>query len=114
MSHEDAATGALSVPVSASIAHLKVNGTAMVASLAASSSTIDSATRSFRSRRSAGQIYGRRPHTTVNSEPPSADTSRFNASLDRKWGSVIIRPAAAAAGRTAGLTPYRGFLDRNH
>ena len=39
-SQSDAATGAVPWPASASVAHLKVNGTAMVASLAASSSTI--------------------------------------------------------------------------
>ena len=51
-----AATGAVPWPASASVAHLKVKGTAMVASLAASSSTMAPSTRSFRSRRSDGQI----------------------------------------------------------
>src|ERR1700712_360503 len=55
-----ACTGALSAPVSASIAHLKVNGTASVASLASSSSTIDQTTRILRSARSPGQMYGHR------------------------------------------------------
>jgi hypothetical protein len=45
-------------PVSASVAHLKVNGTASVASLATSSSTNDHTTRIFRSARSPGQMYG--------------------------------------------------------
>ena len=56
----DACTGAVSAPVSASIAHLKVNGTDSVASFATSSSTIDQTTRVFRSARSPGQIYGHR------------------------------------------------------
>ena len=55
-SQSEAASGALPWPASASVAHLKVNGTAMVASLAASSSTMAANTRSFRSRRSDGQI----------------------------------------------------------
>src|SRR4051795_11533942 len=54
----DACTGAVLAPVSASIAHLNVNGTDSVASLAISSSTIDHTTRIFRSARSPGQIYG--------------------------------------------------------
>ena len=56
----DDCTGAVSAPVSASIAHLKVNGTASVASLATKSSTIDQTTLIFRSTRSPGQIYGHR------------------------------------------------------
>jgi hypothetical protein len=52
----DACTGALSAPVSASIAHLKVNGTVRVATLAIKSSTTDQTTRIFRSARSPGQI----------------------------------------------------------
>src|SRR5450631_2731864 len=56
----DDCTGAVSAPVSASIAHLKVNGTDRVASLATSSSTIDQTTRILRSTRSPGQIYGHR------------------------------------------------------
>src|SRR3981081_1108594 len=54
----DGCTGAVSAPVSASIAHLKVNGTESVASLATSSSTIDQTTRILRSARSLGQMYG--------------------------------------------------------
>ena len=46
----------MSAPVRASVAHLKVKGTARVASLATSSSTIDQTTRIFRSARSPGQI----------------------------------------------------------
>jgi hypothetical protein len=55
-SHESAATGALPCPVSASTAHLKVNGTATVASLAPNNSTVAHTTRHFRSGRSDGQI----------------------------------------------------------
>src|ERR1700704_4315697 len=54
----DDCTGALSAPVSASIAHVNVNGTDSVASLAISSSTIDQTTRILRSTRSPGQMYG--------------------------------------------------------
>src|SRR5271169_3612132 len=56
----DACTGAVLAPVRASIAHLKVNGTASVAILAIKSSTTDQTTRIFRSTRSPGQIYGHR------------------------------------------------------
>src|SRR5260370_4725277 len=56
----DDCTGAVSAPVRASIAHLNVNGTDSVASLAASSSTIDQTTRILRSARSLGQLYGHR------------------------------------------------------
>src|ERR1700726_4719172 len=56
----DDCTGAVSAPVRASIAHLKVNGTASVATLAISSSTTDQTTRILRSARSPGQIYGHR------------------------------------------------------
>src|SRR5712675_2634245 len=56
----DDCTGAVSAPVRASIAHLKVNGTDSVASLAISSSTIDQTTRILRSARSPGQMYGHR------------------------------------------------------
>src|SRR6266566_9952637 len=56
----DDCTGAVPAPVKASIAHLKVNGTESVASLATSSSTIDQTTRILRSTRSPGQMYGHR------------------------------------------------------
>src|SRR6516225_9269238 len=56
----DACTGALFAPVNASIAHLKVNGTARVATLASNNRTTDQTTRIFRSTRSLGQIYGHR------------------------------------------------------
>src|ERR1700757_2100840 len=54
------ATGALGWPDSASVAHLNVNGTASVATLATSSSTTDQTTRILRSTRSPGQMYGHR------------------------------------------------------
>src|SRR5665647_3123871 len=56
----DDAAGAVSAPVKASIAHLKVKGTASVATLATSSRTTDQTTRILRSARSPGQIYGHR------------------------------------------------------
>src|ERR1700733_9501523 len=56
----DGWTGAVSAPVSASIAHLNVNGTASVVNLAISSNTIDQTTRILRSTRSLGQMYGHR------------------------------------------------------
>ena len=45
VSQSRGATGALPCPVSASIAHLKVNGTAIVASLAPNKSSAASTTR---------------------------------------------------------------------
>src|ERR1019366_9583979 len=54
----DDCAGAVSAPVRASIAHLNVNGTDSVASLATNSSTIDQTTRILRSTRSPGQMYG--------------------------------------------------------
>src|ERR1700693_66065 len=56
----DDCTGAVSAPVRASIAHLNVNGTASVATLATSSNTTDQTTRILRSTRSPGQMYGHR------------------------------------------------------
>src|SRR5262245_1847505 len=114
-SQSDGATGALPSPVSASVAHLKVKGTAMVANLAASSSSIDTATRSCRSGRSAGQIYGHSPRMIANSEPPpSADTSRFNASVDR--GRESIQTLTRTSGPLGGppYPSYRDFLNCNH
>ena len=55
-SQSSGAIGAVPWPTNASVAHLKVNGTVTVASLARSRSAIANRTRSFRSRRSAGQI----------------------------------------------------------
>src|SRR6516162_3561898 len=56
----DACTGAVLAPVKASIAHLNVNGTARVATLASNNRTTDQTTRIFRSTRSLGHIYGHR------------------------------------------------------
>src|SRR5262245_844457 len=114
-SQSDGATGALPSPVSASVAHLKVKGTAMVASLAARRSSIDTATRSCRSGRSAGQMYGHRARMIANSEPPpSANTSRFNASVDRGRESIkTLTRAGAPPGRTANPS-YRDLLNCNH
>src|SRR6266851_4124764 len=109
-SHEDGTTGALPSPVSASVVHLKVKGTAMVASLATRRRIIDRATRNFRSRRSAGQIYGRSPHMMASSEPPSADASRFNAAVDRGWESVIAKARTdGPQGQTVEPSSYRDF-----
>ncbi len=89
-SHDDAATGAVSCPVSASTAHLNVKGTAMVASFATSRSSIAISTRIFRSRRSDGQIYGHSSARIPSSEPLwSAEISRFKARTDRKVPSLM-------------------------
>ena len=52
----DGSMGALPLPANASVAHLKVNGTDRVASLAISKRTTDQTTRIFRSVRSVGQM----------------------------------------------------------
>src|SRR6266436_6887584 len=80
----DGSTGALPWPVSASVAHLKVNGTAKVASFAIKSRTTDQTTRIFRSARSVGQIYGQR------------------------WTSVPIRVACSTAWLEAGTASPAG------
>src|SRR3954452_15750400 len=82
----DGCTGAVSAPVSASIAHLKVKGTDSVASLAISNSTIDQTTRILRSARSPGQMYGHRC-TSVPSK------LAFSAGLV-EGGSVSPAPGA--------------------
>src|ERR1700722_1917321 len=81
----DDCTGAVSAPVRASIAHLKVNGTDKVASLATSNSTTDQTTRIFRSARSLGQIYGHR----CTSVP-----IRVACSMDLSGGSASPAPLA--------------------
>jgi hypothetical protein len=50
------AVGVALGPISASVAHLNVKGTATVASLAKNSRTADRSTRCFKSRRSDGQM----------------------------------------------------------
>src|SRR3954451_12761477 len=93
VTHEFGAAGAVPSPVSASVAHLKVNGTAMVANFASSSSIIATRIRSLRSRRSEGQINGHRA-TSVPKKLAfaSEETSRFSAAVDRKLPSVIKGP----------------------
>src|SRR5579871_5449926 len=98
-SQEEDSIGALPCPVSASVAHLKVNGTAMVAILAASSSHMVTQTRSFRSARSDGQMKGQSPTTVrVRLALPSAETSRFSPRTDRKWMSLIRKNCPAQDG----------------
>src|ERR1700727_904747 len=82
----DDCTGAVSAPVRASIAHLNVNGTDSVASLATSSSTIDQTTRILRSTRSPGQMYGHRcasvPIRVASATDLSAEDSASRAPRD--------------------------------
>src|SRR4051794_29754096 len=73
MSQDGVSAGGCASPVSASTAHLKVNGTEMVASLATSNSTVAQTTRIFRSVRSEGQMYGHRPIIVRQSAPRSAE-----------------------------------------
>src|SRR5665213_1805008 len=86
---------ALSVLVSASIAHLKVNGTESVASLAISSSTIDQTTRILRSARSLGQTYGHRCSSVPIRVACSMDLSAAGASLaagDESVWAINVSP----------------------
>ena len=73
-----AATGAVPWPASASVAHLKVNGTAIVANLARNRSTVAKTTRDLRSGRSAGQIYG---HSSISVDSKVPPSSRLRRSL---------------------------------
>src|SRR5215207_9149906 len=70
----DIGNGPVGWPANASVAHLNANGTAIVASLASSSSTIAATTRNFRSRRSDGQMYGQRFFSVGSKAPRSAWT----------------------------------------
>src|SRR6478735_2693794 len=72
-SHDGVSAGGCASPVSASTAHLNVNGTAIVASLATSSSTVAQTTRIFRSARSDGQMNGHRLIIVRHSAPRSAE-----------------------------------------
>src|SRR5258708_14737944 len=95
--HDAGPTGALPCPVSASVAHLNVNGTATVAILATSRSPIVTQTRSLRSRRSDGQMYG--PSTTTvrtSLSAPSAEKSPFTPRAERGRKDVL-RPANGPA-----------------
>src|SRR6266436_9381341 len=89
----DACTGAVSAPVNASIAHLKVNGTESVANLATSSSTTDQTTRIFRSVRSPGQIYGHR----CTSVPIRV---AFSGELLAESGASLACESVSAVGQT--------------
>src|ERR1700753_1157951 len=82
----DDCSGALSAPVSASVAHLKVNGTTMVATLAISSSTTDQITRIFRSARSPGQMYGHRCASVPASVARSIERSAAAVALPKFGG----------------------------
>src|SRR6478609_10095075 len=82
----DGCTGAVSAPVSASIAHLNVNGTASVATLASSSSTIDQTTRILRSARSPGQMYGHKCRSVPIRVPSTGFWGEESASaLAAEW-----------------------------
>src|SRR6202023_2490862 len=97
----DGCTGAVSAPVRASIAHLKVKGTAKVATLAISSSTTDQTTRILRSARSPGQINGHKCTSVPISVALSAGLADDGASWARGCESVwAISSAPAAGGRT--------------
>src|SRR5262245_33797159 len=97
-SQSAAATGALPCPVSASVAHLKVKGTAIVASLAKRSSSIAAATRSFRSARSAGQMNGHRWIRVVSRLARSGEITAFWAMGGGVTG-LVMKLRAGADGR---------------
>src|ERR1700748_29962 len=82
----DDCNGALSAPVSASVAHLKVNGTTMVATLAISSSTTDQTTRIFRSARSPGKMYGHRCASVPTRVARSIDRSAMAVAVPEFGG----------------------------
>src|SRR5947209_3177690 len=85
----DDCTGAVSAPVSASMAHLNVNGTESVASLATSSSTIDQTTRILRSARSPGQMYGHKCSSVparVAFSPELLDSRSASPPPGAEWG----------------------------
>src|ERR1700704_3400670 len=85
----DDCTGAVSAPVRASIAHLNVNGTKRVASLATSSSTIDQTTRNLRSMRSLGQMYGQRCASVPARVAFSMDLSEEGSALPAPWNESV-------------------------
>ena len=101
-SQSEAATGALPWPVSASVAHLKVKGTAMVASLAASSSTMAPSTRSLRSRAVGRPDIG-----------PQMDHGREQRAAvggdRRRFGCPVMVVMVAHSGPS-----YRRILGGNH
>ena len=110
------ATGALPSPASASVAHLKVNGTAMVASLAASRSTIASTTRSLQvapvGRPDIGpqSAHGREQRAAVGGH---VAFQRFGGA---RMGIGHEDPARTDGprGQTVDCPSYRDFPDCNH
>src|SRR3954469_4414548 len=108
MSHDGVSAGGRASPVSASTAHLNVNGTEMVASLATSNSTVAQTTRIFRSVRSEGQMYGHRPIIVRQSAPRSAEILKL-AGL----GGAFIggRKALIVASHIGGSRPRRILRD---
>ena len=83
------------MPFSASIAHLKVNGTARVATLAIKSSTTDQATRILRSARSPGQMNGHRCTSVPIRVALSAGLAGAGASWPagaNRYGPSVRRP----------------------
>src|SRR3954454_21162730 len=102
MSQDGVSAGGCASPVSASTAHLNVNGTEMVASLATSNSTVAQTTRIFRSVRSEGQMYGHRPTIVRQSAPRSAEILKL-AGL----GGIGGRKALIVATHIGGSRPRR-------
>src|ERR1044072_582415 len=110
------ATGAVPCPAQASVPHLNVNGTAIVASLASTSSSIAATTRNFRSPRSDGQMKGQRRTTVVNRPPRSAEITRF--SWLRGWvpgGSMKLRASNdRRQGQPGNIPSYRALAQAGH
>src|SRR6185436_15678220 len=104
----DGSTGAEPTPFSASIAHLKVNGTDSVATFAINSSTTDHTTRIFRSARSPGQINGHRctsvPTRVALSEELLAEGSAASACRCESGSAIGVAPRARwRTGRLQGI-----------
>src|ERR1700722_18131068 len=106
----DDCTGAVSAPVSASIAHLKVKGTASVATFATNSSTTDQTTPILRSTRSPGQMYGHRctsvPIRVACSMEVRVGDSASPASPDESIWAIDQEPLAD---RCTGSRPHVSF-----
>src|SRR5437763_3103103 len=131
MIHAQAGAIALALPwpANASVAHLYVNGTAMVASLAKTSSTIEATTRSLRSLRSLGQMYGHRCTRVDNSVPRSPETPPAlpcnprvirSSAFRNRYGPNTVEPLPGASYRpsrgldhlvSAAATEMPAFLD---
>src|SRR3569833_3204406 len=101
-----ASAGAVPCPVSASVAHLNVNGVAMVASLASSNSTNAPSTRSFRSPRSEGQIYGHSPAMVLIIAPRARETC---GPVGRLCGDDEAIEATHIGAFIPPITPQPGF-----